>query len=439
LTLKIIKMKIINRIIMVTALSSLVAMGCKKNFDNPNAATSASVLNSARSLVGIAAGIQRIYSVTAINNIESINSLTTGETSVINVGNLSEAQLSAGGGTVDNGNGLLNSLWTVTNKCIFDANNVLDKSVIIGDKNYASGLIGYISIFKALSIGTQSMFWENVPNNVGSTNATFISRVDGFNKAIATIDNALATIAANPISASFLSDMPAGIDIVNTLQALKARYSLFLGNYATALSSASAVDLTKVSTLNYEAAIANPVFQTVTSSNNVYKVVDSTLGLPLSIRPDLADARTPFYTVYNPPSPAPRFIVNGFWSSTTRAIPIYLVDEMRLIIAECLLRQTAPDPASAQTLLSNILKQTAAADPNGVGANIAAGYTGTSDVPSLLTEVYRNRCIELFMSGLKLEDMRRFGRPITERKRNFFPYPLTERQNNPNTPADPVF
>jgi hypothetical protein len=43
------------------------------------------------------------------------------------------------------------------------------------------------------------------------------------------------------------------------------------------------------------------------------------------------------------------------------------------------------------------------------------------------------------MSGLKLEDMRRFGRPEAERKRNFFPYPFSERDNNPNTPDDPAF
>jgi hypothetical protein len=46
------------------------------------------------------------------------------------------------------------------------------------------------------------------------------------------------------------------------------------------------------------------------------------------------------------------------------------------------------------------------------------------------------------MMGFKLEDMRRFGRPNTpnvEKRRNFFPYPFRERDNNSNTPADPTF
>jgi len=57
----------------------------------------------------------------------------------------------------------------------------------------------------------------------------------------------------------------------------------------------------------------------------------------------------------------------------------------------------------------------------------------------LLDQIYKNRAIELFMLGLRLEDQRRFGRPISERKRNFLPYPFLERDNNPNTPPDPAF
>jgi hypothetical protein len=40
---------------------------------------------------------------------------------------------------------------------------------------------------------------------------------------------------------------------------------------------------------------------------------------------------------------------------------------------------------------------------------------------------------------MKLEDMRRFARPNSERKRNLFPYPFRERDSNANTPADPAF
>lgn len=419
----------------------LLTASCTKEYINPNAASDVSVLGSPKGLMGVAVGVQRTYALTIHPSMISTVGLTTGETFVLNIGNVSEANLAAGGPSVDGNNGLLGSIWISNCKVIYDANTVLAGAQNLPDAGYRSGLMGYASIFKALAIGNLSMLWENIPDTVGSpvsSPTSFIPRATGYARAVAAIDKALAAINAAPISTQFNSDLPAGVDIVNTLQALKARYNLYAGNIAGALAAANAVDLTKFSVMNYEALNPNPVFINVTSSNNVYAPVDSTLGLPVGIRPDLTDARIPFYTTIAT-SGTPRFRLNGFWNSSTRSIPIYFPDEVRLMRAECLLRQTTPDAAAAKTLLDAVLRQTAATDPLGLGANIAAGYTGPTDAPSLLTEVYRNRCIEMFLSSNKLEDMRRFGRANTEMKRRNMPYPFRERDNNPNTPADPSF
>ena len=93
--------------------------------------------------------------------------------------------------------------------------------------------------------------------------------------------------------------------------------------------------------------------------------------------------------------------------------------------------------ANAVTELDKVLTKTATNDIFGVGANLPA-YAGTVDQASILEEIYKNRCIELYMSGLKLEDSRRFNRPTTERNRTYYPYPDSERFNNTNTPADPA-
>ncbi len=417
-------------------LAIISMLSCKKNFENPNAATSDAVLNNAKALMGVAVGIQKTYSQSVHYGLVDATGLTTNETFLVNVGNASELQLTSGGGTVDNTNALLQSIWTTSSKCIYDANNVIQNASKISDKGYASGLIAYVSIIKALSIGAQSMYWENVPNVIGTPTTTFIPRFQGFTNAISALDDALATLAANPVSAGFIADLPAGIDLSNTIYALKARYYLFVGNYSASLSAANSVDLTKVSTFNFDAAVSNPIFQSVTSTNNIYQPIDSTLGLPIGIRPLLNDSRVPFYTTI---SASPRFRLNGFWNTALRKIPIYLSDEISLTKAECLLRQPSPDVTAAQTIIDAVLNQLPSIDVNGVGANISTGYVGASDVASLLTEVYRNRCIEMYLSGLKLEDMRRFGRPLTERKRNFFPYPINERNNNPNIPNDPIF
>lgn len=434
----------------IMLLGVMALQSCKKDFAVITGATTPQTFSSPRATTAVVVGLQRLYSQSIMLSMCNANSLVTNETILVNVGNLSEAQLTAGGATVDNTNALLSNLWTTLNKVIYDADNAIRAATnnnfaappSLGGQGYASGVLGYATIFKAMATANLAQFWERVPDTTGlgiaSAPTTFSPRAQGFTRAIAAIDRALAAIQANPISTSFNSDLPAGVDIVNTLNALKARYYLYLGNYALATAAANAVDLSRSSVFNYEAANPNLVFQNATSTNNLIQPLDSTLGLPIGLRPALIDARVSFYTTINA-TIAPRFRFLGFWNTATRPIPIYLPDEMRLIRAECLLRQSSPDAAAAKLLIDAVLQQAGGADPVGVGANIAAGYTGTVDVPSLLDEVYRNRCIELYFTGLKLEDMRRFNRPQSEMKRRFFPYPLNERINNANTPADPAF
>jgi starch-binding outer membrane protein, SusD/RagB family len=425
--------------ILIVVAASLLVVSCKKDYSDPSRATEDKVLNSPNGLTGISVGLQRIYSLgraSSLYNIVTANGFITHELVLLNQGNLPEYQLSTGGAAVDGTNTIGAGLWTSSNKIIYDADNVILHAASLSDKGYASGLIGYASIFKALSLGAMAMFWEKVPEGIG-TNVNFIARVDGFIKAIAVIDNALNAISAAPISASFSANIPAGIDIINTLQALKARYSLYIGNYPQALAAANAVDLTKKSTLNFEAANPNPIYDVAGSNFNVYQPIDSSMGLPVGLQPDLADKRVPFYMVLSG-SPASRFLMKGFSASTTTAFPIYLPGEITLIKAEAYARMTPPDLVNALIELNKVVTKQPASDPFGVGAGLPP-LIGPFTQAQILDQIYKHRSIELYMSGLRLEDMRRFGRPNSERTRNLLPYPFRERDNNPNTPPDPPF
>lgn len=424
--------------ILTTAFAGLLMQSsCTKDYTDPNRATSEQVFSSPKGLTGVVTGLQRVYTLgrgSTLYNLVTINGLTTNELIVVNTGNTAEVQLATGGTAVDGNHTMLTTFWTTCNKVIYDADLVIANAKNLADKNFASGLIAYASIFKALSIGDMSQFWEKVPASIG-TNVSFIDRVDGFKAAITVIDDALAAISANAISSSFASNVPAGIDISNTLYALKARYSLFAGLYSQAMTAANAVDLTKKSTFNYDALSLNPLFEIATSTNNVVQPKDSTLGLLVPLQPSLTDGRIPFYTTINA-TIAPRFRINGFGNAAATAFPVYLPGEITLIKAECFARQSTPDISNGLAELNKVVTKTN--DPFGVNANQPM-ISSVANVGELLEQIYRHRCIELFMSGLKLEDMRRFGRPNAERKRNLMPYPLRERDNNPNTPADPPF
>ncbi len=427
------------KIIMLAALLSvtLLQSSCKKDYTDPTRATEDQVFSSAKGLTGAVVGLQRVYTLgraSTLYNLITINGLTTNELIVVNTGNTAEVQLAAGGTLVDGNHSMLTTYWTTCNKAVYDADLVITNANNLSDKNYASGLIAYASIFKAMSIADMAQFWEKVPVGTG-TNVTFIDRVEGFKKAIAVIDYAITTITVNTISSSFISSVPAGIDIGNTLNALKARYSLYAGLYTQALAAANAVTLSVKSTFNFDALSLNPIFEVATSTNNVVQPKDSTLGLVPALAPSLTDGRVLFYTSINP-TVAPRYRINGFGNGVATAIPVYLPGEITLIKAECYARTN--DSTNSKIFLNAVITKTAAVDPFGVGANQPA-INSFGSYAALLDEIYKQRCIELFMSGQKLEDMRRFARPTTERKRNLMPYPLRERDNNPNTPADPPF
>jgi starch-binding outer membrane protein, SusD/RagB family len=425
--------------IMAVFMAIVSISSCKKDYSDPSRATQENVFNSIAGLTGVDVGLQRVYSLgqaSPLYNFITINGLTTHEIFVLNQGNTNEYKLNLGGTQVDANNTLLLGLWTTSNKLIYDANNVIQASAIVADKGYASGLIAYATIFKVLSLGALAEFWEKVPDSTGKT-VNFIPRTDGLNKAIASINYALSNIAANPISAAFLGNVPPGIDIVNTLHALKARYSLFAGNYPQALAEANLVDLTKKSVLNFEAANPNPIFTSAGSNFNLYQPVDSSMALPVGLQPDPADQRVPFYMALSG-NVSSRFIMKGFFGASLAAIPIYLPGEMTLIKAESYANLPTPDLANALIELNKVVTKKPANDPFGVGANLPPLVSPLTQA-QLLTQIYRNRCIELFMSGLRLEDMRRLNRPTSERGRNFMPYPLQERDNDPNTPTDPIF
>lgn len=416
----------------MAAIVLLFQSSCKKDYINPNAATDVQVFSSPQGLTGVAVGLQRVYTAgrgSSLYNRVTINGLVTKELTVLNQGNTGEYQLQLGGGSVDGTNSLMSGLWTSSNKIIYDADKVIAGANGLSDKNYASGLIGYASLFKALALGDLSMFWEKVPAGIG-VNVNFIDRAQGFAKAITTIDEALAAINANAISSAFTANVPAGINIPNALHALKARYSLYTGNYAQALTEANAASLTVKSTFNFTTVNLNPIFETATSTNNVTAADNVTFGLPAGLQPDAADKRVPFYT-----TTAYASKIAGFAVASTTAWPVYLPGEMILVKAEAYARQN--DLVNALIELNKVVTKTPAADAYGVGADLPplVGLTQAQ----ILELIYKHRSIELFMSGLKLEDMRRFNRPNSERTRNLLPYPFLERDNNPNTPADPPF
>ncbi len=415
------------------AAGMLTVSSCEqKEFLNPSSASETQVVTDVYGLISLANGLQYRYSVGAAGvtyTMISANGLTTKELLVLNAGNTDLDLLGKGSGNVQGNNAIISNLWAQSHLTKSNADIILKNIEVAADPALRSGLTAYASIFRALSLGALGEFWQQAPIGI-ATNISFNTREEVLKEAVATLETAATTIAATAPSADFTTRVVNSIDMPNTIEALIARYSLMLGEYDKALAAANKVDLTKKSAFNFDDVSQNPIFFSSFGNRNVTEPVNTALGMPDALKPEAADKRVNFYTQTAAPT---RNLGTGFFTSNTAQIPVYLPGEITLIKAEILARQGSIDAAVNE--LDKVRTKTT--DVWGIGAALPA-YSGARDATSVLTEIYKNRGIELFMSGLKLEDSRRFGRPASERNRDWYPYPTNERQNNTSTPADPA-
>ena len=407
---------------------------CQKEYLNPSTGSETQVLTDVDGLVALANGLPLRYSVgrqSPAYTIVATGGLTTKELAVLNAGNLDEDQLLRGGLGVDGNNAVVRNLWSQLNLIKGNSDLILNNLNKVTDPGLKSGLQAYASIYRALAIGTMAQFWQQVTVET-ATNAKFVPRDETFRQAIALLESTQTTIAATPISASFNARMVAGLDIPNTINALIARYALFVGDYPKAIAAASKVTASSRSSWNFDDVTRNPIWDVALANVNVFQPLSLNMGLPADLAPATADKRIDFYFLSRTPSATGIFRGKGFFTANSSAMPIYLPGEMSLIIAEANARTNNLD--AAVTALNSVL--TKKTDSWLIGADLPA-YTGDKTSATILTEIYRNRRIELFMSGMALEDSRRFARPAAERSRTWMPYPAIERSNNTNTPADP--
>ncbi len=428
--------KIVTYSVLVIGLIAAASCSTDQSYVNPSTASEPQVVNDVNGLIALCNGLQFRFTVSRASPgyaYATTTGLVTRELTVLNAGNADEDALRQGANNVTFANSLPRNVWTQCNLTKASADLILKNIGIVTDAGTKSGIVAYAAIYKALALGTMAQFWQQVTIKSEEA-ATFSTREDALKEAIATLENA-ATALATPPSATFIGRIVPGIDLANTVQALIARYANMLGDNDKALAAAAKVDLTKRSFWSFDDTSRNPLFESLFSNRNVAEP-NVGFGLPAMLMPAATDRRTAFY--YTAATSTINAGFASFYRANNTPVPVYLPGEMLLIRAEALARKN--DLAGAVAELNKVLTKTT--DAWGIGAAQPA-YSGATTADAVLTEIYRNRCIELFMSGMKLEDSRRFGRPAAgatgaERSRNWMPYPNTERQNNPNTPADPA-
>jgi hypothetical protein len=425
----------------------LMASACSLDIDNVNGPTDNQVLQARDGVITLSVGMRQIYAASALEAIVLTPGTTARElrgiTTFTNV-----IEIDQGGTSLPNFNGNVLSVWQRPLRVMGMADDILANAPIIlgGEAAMLSGVTAHAKLLKAMCLGALAQsFTHGIPQTSITGNASFITREESLTLAITLLKQAAETIATTPPSAEFTTRVTGtAFDMANTIQAYLARYSLMAGNYADAITAANAVSPSVASVFTYTAQSPNPLYQQVQVSKN-YAARDN-FGLPADLV-EPGDGRLAFYFTSDPAafSGDPVDILKGFATGMTQSIPAYIPDEMKLIIAEARLRSGLGIPDAVVAI--NAVRTQNSGDPFGIHPNLSP-YGGALTEDALLTEIYKQRCAELYLSGLRLEDSRRFGRtappadvvpvPLTfERSRNFYPFPQQERQNNPNTPTDP--
>nr|WP_299383722.1 hypothetical protein [Allomuricauda sp.] len=427
---------------------SLGFVSCETDFDNPNAATEEQTFSSREGIFATAVGMQQLFSTSGVRWIVETPAITTREGGITTTFQ-NMIELEDGGSDLPNFNSNVQGLWSTMLRVIKIAEDIEANTANIElDAGTQSGLIAHAKLFKAMAIGSLAQNYEQVIVATSNNNdAAFVPRAQAFATALTLLGEASSQITSTAPSDEFINGITLGnIDLENTIAAMTARYNLFAGNYDAAIAAASSVDLTSTSIFAYDSQNLNPIWARVFQNSAPNFKPRDNFGLPAGFTFDPADGRLAFYLVAldeTNQNGLPIEDLAGFFNVSTGSLPVYIPDEMNLIIAEAHLRSGSPNLAAATAALDEVLTDTD--DPFNVNANVAA-YAGDNTADALLMEVFKNRRAELFLTGMSLEDSRRFGRPqpsgaamnyAEERNRNFYPYPDLERNSNPNTPDDP--
>ena len=410
----------------VAATASLSA--CSLDVTNPNAATQTSVLTTPAGLRTLGVGLQGRLG-NFIGPDVTLTGIVAGE-----LGN-TDASLSttrefqkypnpsANSAAIDPTNSDLLNFWSTGFQVVRAANDILNNvdgvSLAAGTK---SGLSALAKTSKAYAYGQMIEAWPQLPLDLTKTPPGYNPRSEVLAQTLSLLASARTDLSTTPVSTEFTTSVLQGsIDLLNTIRALQARYSLAAGDYTGALAFANEVPATASSRYTYSSVDQNPIWGSAIA-NGYFKAIAT-----FRTDAEAGDTRVNKYTQSTVTTPfgGAQVVPLNVYLTASDPYPLFSQDELSLIRAEAYARTNQLPQAIAQI--------------NVVRANAGLGPQTSATLPTqaaVLDEIYRQRRYALFLTGTRWADERRFGR-ITEARTTYLPYPAQETVGNPNPPTTP--
>jgi hypothetical protein len=415
--------------------AALIVGACDLELTDPNNPNEVDVITDPNGLKQVGVGLQATYGDELVDPIY-VDALVTDNLGAIFQAFESYRRVDEGL-SIDNDLGPSTETWAG----MFDVIQVADvllENVPLVSFNQAgteSGLLALAKLFKAMAFGHLLNVYERIPLETGidNLNPTFVTRAEGFTEVLRLLNEARQDITTTPPGTEFNNEVLApGIDLLNTIDAMIARYSLIAGDLAGALTAAQRV--TVASEMRFSSADANPLFTMFVNSGNAFRLAPEDR---FRTQAQAGDQRVPYFvnadTLNRASNAASPLDSHVRYAARDVAFPLYTLDEMRLIQAEVYARQNNLVQA---LILLNQVRQHCPSPNTGTDPGACLPALLITDVPTqaaMLDAIYRERQYELFLMGLHWSDARRFGRPL---KYEFLMVSRPECERNINAPTE---
>lgn len=408
-------------------LAIVIPSACELDLTNPNAAPEEAVLTTVAGIRALAIGMQGKFG-NALEEGIYIPGIVSGE-----LGNTNSTQSTtrefqkfpdaSANSAIDPTNLDVLDLWVKNYIVVKAANQIIDNVDAVGfAPGTRAGIAALAKLHKAMAFGQLIEAFERIPI-ANTDDPVFADRATVLTEILSLLASARTDLTGVTLTTEFTNTILApGFDLLNTIRAMQARYSLAAGNYADALAFANEVPPAATSTVVQTSTDPNPLrdlyhglkfFGAISSYRTNAEAGDTRVNANT-----MATALTG--------TGGATLVETNLFLTVTSPIPLFSQDELTLIRAEAHARLNQLPEARTEI---NIIRGRAGLLPK-----------TAVDLPTqaaVLDEIYRQRTYSLFSTGLHWADERRFGR-ISEAKVRYLPYPFSERATNPNTPTDPT-
>ena len=422
------------RTLIVPLAGVAVLASCNLDLTNPNTASQQATFTTHDGIIALATGLQSRYGET-MDNFAYPGGFITDE-----MGARTGALLSyrdAENGILFNTYDAVETSWQAHYRAIKTANDVIANApgVALTDSTL-SGIMSMAFLVKAMAYGQLVQQYQDAGVNLTTIGqpGTFVDRATAMDTVLALLDSAFARYQSVVPGSEFRTKVLApGFDLLNTIYAMQARYHRLTNDWAGALAAAQQVNLGVVSQVPFSAQEINPIYNRSELAGYIYP------RDTLRLEAEPGDQRVGFHiggdTVPGNVRPLRHF---AQYQSADAPIAVYYPAEIRLIIAEA--AANASDLGTARNEINAVRTECGSGLHEPQPCLPALTDTDLPTQAAVIAQIYHERQISLFATGLRWEDARRLnsvGGPGAIAKRCWLIYPQSESSINPNTPADP--